>query len=84
MSLVFLLVITNFSSNTDMVHDYYAKCQSCIRKLIAISPFPNSTNIFPRSLHLFAVRLGTIDQDEAEKEWVLRPYMNTARKKQSL
>jgi hypothetical protein len=30
------------------------------------------------------IRLGTLDQDYAEKEWVLRPYMNTARKKQTL
>ena len=36
------------------------------------------------SFFFSSVRLGTIDQDEAEKEWVLRPYMNTARKKQSL
>ena len=26
----------------------------------------------------------TIDQPEAENEWVLRPYMNTARKRQRL
>mmetsp|Transcript_28129 Transcript_28129/g.40059 ORF Transcript_28129/g.40059 Transcript_28129/m.40059 type:complete len:291 (+) Transcript_28129:15-887(+) len=32
----------------------------------------------------YEIRLGTIDQDDAEKEWVLRPYMNTARKKQTL
>ena len=32
----------------------------------------------------YEIRLGTIEQSEAEKEWVLRPYMNTSRKKQSL
>ena len=32
----------------------------------------------------YEVRLGTLDQDEAEKEWVLRPFMNTSRKKQAL
>lgn len=32
----------------------------------------------------YELRLGTIDNDEAEKEWVLRPYMNTSRKHQSL
>eukprot|EP01039_Chlorochromonas_danica_P000115 gene113-123_t len=32
----------------------------------------------------YEIRLGTVDQKEAEKEWVLRPYMNTARKKQAL
>ena len=34
----------------------------------------------------YEVRLGTLSQDTdtAEKEWVLRPYMNTARKSQTL
>lgn len=35
-------------------------------------------------MYLYMIRLGTIDQDEAETEWVLRPYMNTARKRQAL
>jgi U3 small nucleolar ribonucleoprotein protein IMP4 len=35
-------------------------------------------------LRPYEIRLGTLDQEEAEKEWVLRPYMNTARKKQAL
>ncbi|KAG9134642.1 hypothetical protein Leryth_000973 [Lithospermum erythrorhizon] len=30
------------------------------------------------------IKLGTIDQDEAQTEWVIRPYMNTARKRQFL
>ncbi len=32
----------------------------------------------------YEIRLGTLDQDHAETEWVMRPYMNTARKKQTL
>lgn len=32
----------------------------------------------------FQVRLGTLDQTEAEVEWVLRPYMNTAKKREAL
>lgn len=35
-------------------------------------------------LRPYEIRLGTLDQEEAEKEWVLRPYMNTSRKKQAL
>lgn len=35
-------------------------------------------------LHPFQIRLGTLEQNEAEQEWVLRPYMNTARKRQRL
>ncbi|TQD93796.1 hypothetical protein C1H46_020568 [Malus baccata] len=37
--------------------------------------------IGPRfELRLFKIRLGTMDQDEAQNEWVIRPYMNTAKK----
>ena len=35
-------------------------------------------------LRPFQITLGTIDQKEAEVEWVLRPYMNTAKKRQVL
>ena len=28
----------------------------------------------------YMIRLGTIDQEESEKEWVYRPYLNTAKK----
>eukprot|EP01041_Mallomonas_annulata_P010722 gene10722-22388_t len=35
-------------------------------------------------LQPYEIRLGTLDQDHADKEWVLRPYMNTARKRQTL
>ena len=31
-------------------------------------------------LQPYEIKLGTVEQDEAEKEWVLRPYMNTSRK----
>ena len=32
----------------------------------------------------YEIRLGTIEQEAAEKEWVLRPYQNTARKRKAL
>ena len=35
-------------------------------------------------LRPYEVRLGTLDQNRAEKEWVFRPYMNTAKKRTSL
>jgi len=35
-------------------------------------------------LQLYEIRLGTIDQKDADVEWVLRPYMNSAGKKQIL
>jgi hypothetical protein len=30
------------------------------------------------------VKLGTVDQAEAQNEWVIRPYMNSARKNTAL
>lgn len=33
---------------------------------------------------LFQVKLGTMDQADAETEYVLRPYMNTAKKRRML
>jgi U3 small nucleolar ribonucleoprotein protein IMP4 len=34
-------------------------------------------------LKLFQVKLGTLDQAEAETEYVLKPYMNTAKKRKA-
>eukprot|EP00741_Cyanophora_paradoxa_P015078 tig00020848_g14549.t1 len=35
-------------------------------------------------MKVYQIRLGTLDTPEAETEWALRPYMNTARKRQAL
>ena len=35
-------------------------------------------------LLLFQITLGTLDQDEAQTEWVIRPYMNTTKKRKFL
>lgn len=32
----------------------------------------------------YEIRLGTLEQSEADVEWVLRPYMNTTRKRSQL
>ncbi|CAN8245465.1 unnamed protein product [Cochlearia groenlandica] len=32
-------------------------------------------------LRLYQVKLGTVEQSEAENEWVIRPYINTAKKR---
>ncbi|GLT26078.1 hypothetical protein SLA2020_011650 [Shorea laevis] len=38
--------------------------------------------IGPRfELRLYQIKLGTMDQSEAQIEWVIRPYMNTAKKR---
>ena len=38
--------------------------------------------LFPFSV--YEIRLGTVDQPDADLEWRLRPYMNTARKRFAL
>jgi len=35
-------------------------------------------------LRLYQIKLGTVDIAEADTEWVLRPYMNTAKKRNVL
>ena len=35
-------------------------------------------------MQLYQIKLGTVDMAEAENEWVLRPYMNTAKKRKAL
>lgn len=35
-------------------------------------------------MRLYQIKLGTMDQQEAENEWVLRPYMNSAKKRRLL
>lgn len=41
--------------------------------------------IGPRfEMKLFQIKLGTVDMDEADNEWVLRPYLNTSKKKNNL
>lgn len=43
------------------------------------------TEAGPRfELQLYQLRLGTLDQTEADNEWVLRPYMNTAKNRKAL
>ncbi|KAK1277791.1 hypothetical protein QJS04_geneDACA007368 [Acorus gramineus] len=35
-------------------------------------------------LRLYQIKLGTVDQSEAQNKWVIRPYMNTAKKRKVL
>ncbi|KAJ6694757.1 U3 SMALL NUCLEOLAR RIBONUCLEOprotein IMP4 [Salix koriyanagi] len=38
--------------------------------------------IGPRfEMRLYQIKLGTVDQTEAQNEWVLKPYMNTTKKR---
>ncbi|MES1916697.1 MAG: snoRNA-binding rRNA-processing protein imp4 [Cercozoa sp. M6MM] len=43
------------------------------------------TEVGPRfEMRLYQLKLGTVDQPEADNEWVLRPYMNTSSKRKAL
>lgn len=43
------------------------------------------TEVGPRfEMRLFQIKSGTVEIEEADTEWALRPYMNTARKRQTL
>lgn len=43
------------------------------------------TEVGPRfEMRLFQIKQGTLDIQEADTEWVLRPYMNTAKKRLAL
>ena len=35
-------------------------------------------------MQLYQIKLGTVDQLEAENEWVYRPYMNSAKRRRFL
>ncbi len=35
-------------------------------------------------MRLYQIKLGTVDISEADNEWVLRPYLNTAKKRNTL
>ena len=37
-----------------------------------------------RNMIAYEIRQGTVDQTQADVEWVLRPYMRTARKRNQL
>jgi U3 small nucleolar ribonucleoprotein protein IMP4 len=43
------------------------------------------TEVGPRfEMKLYEIRLGTMEQTDADVEWRLKPYMNTARKRMAL
>ncbi|KAI5410751.1 uncharacterized protein LOC127085754 [Lathyrus oleraceus] len=72
--------IVTFANNSDYIlfrHHIYEKRGG-----------PNSVElkeIGPRfDLRPYQIKLGTVDQDEAQTEWVLRPYMNTTKKRKFL
>lgn len=68
--------VITFSNDKDYVsfrHHVYKK----IGKQVELQ------EVGPRfEMKLYEIRLGTVDIDEADKEWVYRPFLNTAKKRQ--
>lgn len=71
--------IVTFSNNNDHIsfrHHMYSKTGKDDVTLFEVGP--------RFEMKLYQVRLGTLDQKDAENEYVLRPYQNTASKRQLL
>ncbi|XP_065189562.1 U3 small nucleolar ribonucleoprotein protein IMP4-like [Sycon ciliatum] len=71
--------IITFSNDSDYIlfrHHTYKKKDGKTIELDEVGP--------RLQMRLFQIRLGTIDQTDADMEWKLRPYMNTAKKRKHL
>ncbi|KAJ0038844.1 hypothetical protein Pint_23824 [Pistacia integerrima] len=89
--------IITFANQSDYV-SFRLVCSSIFQKLFVLTVFwhhiyekpggPKSVvlkEIGPRfELRLYQIKLGTVDQSEAQIEWVIRPYMNTTKKRKFL
>lgn len=71
--------LVTFSNKDDMISFRHHTYEKESHKEV------NLTEIGPRfEMKLYQIMLGLINQKEATKEWVLRPYMNTAAKRKAL
>lgn len=74
--------VLTFVNNEDYIsfrHHTYEKNKNKVKDNIELE------EVGPRfEMRPYQILLGTIDMPEANKEWVLRPYMNTSRKKKNL
>lgn len=84
--------VMTFSNDSDFISFRYIRFLNVL--LIDFSHHSYSGNLKadleleelgPRfEMRLYEIKLGTIEMDEADSEWSLRPYMNTARKRDML
>jgi U3 small nucleolar ribonucleoprotein protein IMP4 len=75
--------IMTFANNDDFIsfrhHVYEKHVEKSGKDSIELK------EVGPRfEMRLFQIKLGTLEMLDAENEWVLRPYMNTARKRKAL
>lgn len=71
--------VMTFANNNDFIsfrHHIYQKEDHKTVKLKELGP--------RFELKPYQISLGTVDQPNAKKEWVLRPYMNTSTKRKAL
>ena len=71
--------IVTFANKQDVISFRHHTYEKVSHKEVGL------TELGPRfELKLYQISLGLIHQPEASKEWVLRPYMNTATKREAL
>lgn len=71
--------IITFTNQNDVISFRHHTYEKVSHKEVAL------VELGPRfELKLYQVSLGLVHQKEATKEWVLRPYMNTASKRRAL
>jgi U3 small nucleolar ribonucleoprotein protein IMP4 len=70
--------VVTFANDNDFIsfrHHFYEKSGKKVEL----------KEIGPRfEMKLYLIRLGTLDQPEADVEWSLKPYMRTSRTRQAL
>lgn len=73
-----IMSFSNFSDEISFRHHIYRK-EGHRKDQIDLK------EVGPRfEMQLYQLRLGTLDQEEADDEWVLRPHMNTAKRRKAL
>jgi len=70
--------IVTFANQSDYISFRHHIYQNVAKEVIL-------KEIGPRfEMKLFQIKLGTVDMEEADNEWVLRPYLNTSKRKNNL
>lgn len=73
-----VMTFANFSDQISFRHHVYRKNGHRKEQV-------DLKEVGPRfEMQLYQLRLGTLDQQEADDEWVLRPHMNTAKRRRVL
>lgn len=66
----------------DACLSYHARTGAHV--LTGNNAYPHASPMHAHAHTVYQIKLGTVDQTEAETEWVSKPYMNTAKKRNYL